>query len=137
MKYVVNTDVVSGLMRPGSSDKVVGWFRDHGEDAYLNAVTVKELYCEIMSLSEGEGRSLLHEALTAIVMQFSDSMLSFDAQCGYLCAELQSRAIACGRTPAVEDLMIAAICLRNDAMLVTCSVDDFDYLGIPLLNPFE
>ncbi len=137
VKYVINTDVVSGLMRPGSSDKVIGWFQENGEDAYLNAVTVKELYGEILSLPEGEGKGLLQGALDAIVMQFSDAMLPFDAQCGYLCAECQCRAAACGRTSAVEDLMIAAICLRNEATLVTRYVDDFEYLGIPILNPFE
>ncbi len=33
--------------------------------------------------------------------------------------------------------MIAAICQRNDAVLVTRNVKDFAYLGIEVVNPFE
>ena len=38
---------------------------------------------------------------------------------------------------AIESLMVASIALRNDAMLATRNTLDFDYLDIPLENPFE
>ena len=38
---------------------------------------------------------------------------------------------------AIEGLMVASIALRNDAMLATRNTLDFDYLDIPLENPFE
>ena len=52
-------------------------------------------------------------------------------------AELHEQALSQGKVPAIEDLMIAAICKRNDCVLATRNVKDFDYLAIDVVNPFE
>lgn len=78
----------------------------------------------------------MRETLHAIVAECSDKTLAFDGFCGYLCAELHHLAVASGRTPTIEDLMIAATCQRYGAVLATRNVKDFDYLGVELVNPF-
>lgn len=137
MKYVADTNVVSELMKREPSFDVVDWLMDHDGQVFLTSVTVKELYSGMLRLPEGKRKRLLEEAITGIVMDCSSKTLSFDAFCGYLCARLHDRAIRMGRTPTMEDLMIASICQRNDAVLVTRNVKDFDYLDIAVVNPFE
>ena len=56
---------------------------------------------------------------------------------GYERRAIYCQAVADGRIPTVEDLMIAVICQRNDAVLLTRNVKDFTYLGIEVVNPFE
>jgi toxin FitB len=42
-----------------------------------------------------------------------------------------------GRPITMEDAMIAAICLSRRAPLATRNTEDFDGLGITLINPWE
>lgn len=137
MRYVVDTNVVSELMKPLPSPDVVDWFFDHEGEVYLTSVTVKELYFGMLRLPEGKRRRLLEEAISAIVMDCSDKTFPFDAFSAFLCARLHDRALSSGRVPTIEDLMIASICQRNEAILATRNVHDFDYLGIEMENPFE
>lgn len=137
MRYVAVTNVVFELMKKDPDPRVIDWFQDHEGDVYLTAITVEEIYYGVFRLPEGRRRRQLEDAIAGIVMDCADKTLPFDAYSGYLCAELHARAIASGRTPIIEDLMIAAICRRNDAVLATRNVRDFDYLDIPHENPFE
>lgn len=136
MKYVADTNVVSELMKRDPSPHVVDWLMDREGQVYLTAITVKELYFGMLRLPDGKRKSLLEKAITGILMDCADKTLPFDAFCGYLCAKLHHQAIASGHTPTIEDLMIAAICQRNDAALATRNVKDFDYLDLEVINPF-
>lgn len=137
MNFIADTNVVSELMRPQPNDNVIDWFYDHEGCVYLTSITVKELYFGMLRLPEGKRKDRLRQAITGIVTDCSDKTYSFDAFSGYLCAELHEKALSQGRTPTIEDLMIASICKRNDCVLATRNVKDFDYLDIDLVNPFE
>ena len=90
-----------------------------------------------LMLPEGKRRSRLLETIDRLIDVYASRTLAFDARAAVECARLHRQAIASGRTPAIEDLMIAALCVCNDAVLVTRHVKDFEYLGIELVNPFE
>ncbi len=137
MNYVVDTNVVSELMRPQPSENVIDWFCDHEGQVWLTSITVKELYFGMLRLPEGKRKERLRQAITSIVMDCSSKTYSFDAFSAFLCAELHEQALSQGKVPAIEDLMIAAICKRNDCVLATRNVKDFDYLAIDVINPFE
>lgn len=137
MNYVVDTNVVSELMRPQPSENVIDWFYDHEGQVWLTSITVKELYFGMLRLPEGKRKERLRQAITSIVMDCSSKTYSFDAFSAVLCAELHEQALSQGKAPAIEDLMIAAICKRNDCALATRNVKDFDYLAIDVINPFE
>lgn len=137
MNYVVDTNVVSELMRPQPSENVIDWFYDHKGQVWLTSITVKELYFGMLRLPEGKRKERLRQAITSIVMDCSSKTYSFDAFSAFLCAELHEQALSQGKAPAIEDLMIAAICKRNDCALATRNVKDFDCLAIDVVNPFE
>ncbi|MDO4289837.1 MAG: type II toxin-antitoxin system VapC family toxin [Eggerthellaceae bacterium] len=136
MRYVADTNVVSELMKREPSPNVIDWFQDCEGEVYLTSVTVVELYYGMLKLPEGKRKQRLGDAIADIVMDCAEKTFAFDAYCGYLCAQLHARAIKSGHTPTVEDLMIAAICQRNDVVLSTRNTRDFDYLGIDCVNPF-
>lgn len=137
MRYVADTNVVSELMKKDPSPDVIDWFFDHEGEVYLTSITVKELYFGMVRLPKGKRRRLLEEAISAIVMDCSDKTFPFDAFSAFICARLHDRALSSGRTPTIEDLMIASICQRNEAVLATRNVKDFQYLDIEVENPFD
>lgn len=136
-KYVVDTNVVSELMKPQPSQKVIDWFWDHDGDIYLNAITVKELCFGIMRLPKSTRKAKLIKSADGIFEDCADKTFAFDGFCAYLCAEMQDASLRKGKAPQIEDLMIAAIAKKNDAVLATRNVKGFDYLDIEVVNPFE
>ena len=137
MRYVVDTNVVSELTKAQPDPTAVAWLSQHSEEALLTAITVEEMRFGCLMLPEGRRRAKLSETIDSIVDVYASRTLSFDARAAEECARLHRFAIGAGRSPAVEDLMIAAICACHDAALVTRNVRDFDYLGNSLINPFE
>ena len=137
MKYLIDTIVVSEVANPHPNENVIDWVWDHGNDAYLSAVTVEELNYGALIMPEGKRREKLLEFVEAFIKDCKGKTLSYDGFAAYLCAGFRARARQMGRSSSREDFMIAAICKANDATLVTRNVRDFDYLGIRVVNPFE
>lgn len=137
MIYIVDTNIISELVKRDPNASVLKWMENHSSSLYLTVVTIEEMRFGALMLPEGKRRAMLLETIDRIVDVYGSRTFSFDAQAAEECARLHCLAIKSGRTPTIEDLMIAAICLCHDAALVTRNVKDFDYLGIELVNPFE
>lgn len=67
---------------------------------------------------------------------FASAVLPFDSQCvpAYVHAWQTRRAL--GQPASDADLQIAAIALTYDLPLVTRTANDFDGLGLELINPW-
>lgn len=137
MIYVVDTNIVSELMKERPNRDVVEWFWNHEGEIYLNAITIKELYFGAERLPEGKRKRTLKETIDGIAKDCAGKTFPFDSFCGYECAHLQQKSIKAGFNISSEDLMIAAIALRNNAVLATRNTKDFGCLGIELVNPYE
>ena len=137
MRYVADTNVVSELMNQKPNPDVIDWFYDHEGEVYLTAVTVKELYYGMLRLPDGKRKERLRQAITGIVMDCAGKTLSFDSYSAFLCAELHEKAVRTGRAASIEDLMLAAICARNDCVLATRNIKDFECMNIEIVNPFS
>ena len=137
MRYVLDTNIVSEFLKPDPNQNVIWWAQDYNADLLLNVISIQELYFGIFTMPDGKKKTRLRESLDAIVRECTDRILPFDAFAGYLCAEMHASAKAAGHPRTIEDLMIAAICKRNDAVLTTRNIKDFDCLGIELIDPFE
>ncbi|MDR1183350.1 MAG: type II toxin-antitoxin system VapC family toxin [Coriobacteriales bacterium] len=134
--YVIDTNVISELSKPNPAESVIKWVADAQNDCYLTAITLKELSYGMMLMDDGKRKNALRETIDSITREYEDKTLPFDASCSQICAKLEIQAIRTGHTPTIEDMMIAAICERHNAILVTRNTKDFHYLGINLINPF-
>ena len=137
MAYVLDTNVVSEIFKPRPNPKAISWMQDHEGQLFLTTVSIMEMYYGVLRLPEGRRKESFRELLVAILHDEKDHIYDFDSFSAYLCAEMKRDAEAIGRAPQLSDCMIAAICKRNNATLVTHNVKDFDYLGIKVENPFE
>ncbi len=135
---VVDTNVVSELMRPRRADEVVGWFARQDPSALrLTAVTVAELVYGVARLPPGARRDALDTAIAELSSGFADEVLPFDhaAACRY--GTIVTARERAGALVAALDAQIAAICIVHSAVLATRNVKDFADTGVELVNPWS
>lgn len=135
--YVLDTNIISEVTKPAADWNAICWIQDHEAESFLTTVTIMELNYGIMRLPEGRRKASLRSHIDAITKDCGDRILDFDSFSAYLCAMMRCKAQAAGRVPEIADLMIAAICQRHDAVLVTHNMKDFDYIdGLEVIDPF-
>lgn len=135
--YVVDTNVISELLKRQPDKRVMGWLDKHADELLLPSIAIEELRFGQLLLDEGKKSRALARGIDALVQGYASRILPFDTAAAEQCARYHEQAISCGRTPTIEDLMIAAICACEGHTLATRNVRDFSYLDLPVVNPFE
>lgn len=141
MKSVLlDTNVVSELMRPQPDQAVMSWFADHTNTVfYISAVTQAEIRLGISFLPPGKRRDALAAAAEAMFSQdFAGRCLPFDAACTANYAVTVSGRRSAGLATSTEDALIAAIALTHGYPLATRNTKDFQQIdGLFLINPWQ
>jgi len=76
---VLDTNVVSELMRPGPAPAVVGWVRGcDARELQTTAITVAEIGYGIRRLADGQRRDRLQSAADELFGRFANQVLTFD-----------------------------------------------------------
>ena len=134
---VLDTNVVSELMRPEPSPGVASWVRARDRlELRTTAITLGEVRYGIARLPDGRRKQVLVAAAAEIFAAFADQVLPFDdASAGHYAVIASSRERA-GKPIAGFDALIAAVCRSNAAALATRNVSDFDGTGIEIINPW-
>ena len=135
---VLDTNVVSELMRPEPDAAVLAWLNEQAADTlWLNSVVVSELLYGVARLPDGKRRAQLALAVQAMLAEdFSGRVLPFDLEAAVVYADLVAMRERQGQPVDVADSQIAAICLTHGASLATRNTKHFDGLGLMLLNPW-
>lgn len=137
MAYLVDTNVVSEACKKEPDPVVMEWLDAHAPHLFLSVITIEEMRFGQCMMPTGKRRAKLGQMIDALVASYADKTLCFDAPSAERCAQLHEQAISSGRTPTIEDLMIASIAQTNGLVVATRNVSDFDYLGVDLVNPYE
>ena len=137
MAYLVDTNIVSEACKKEPASHVVDWLSTNTSGLYLSVVTIEEMRFGELMMPKGKRRSKLSEMIDGLVAAYAGKILCFDIAAAEKCAEFHELAISSGRTPTIEDLMIAAIAQVNRLTVATRNVRDFEYLGVSVLNPYE
>lgn len=135
---VLDTNVLSELMRAQAEPAVVSWLDRQEQDSLaVTAMTVAELFYGIARLPDGRRKSGLQEAaLQMLDEEFADRVLPFDVDAAVHYAALVSQRERAGRPISMADAQIAAICRRHAATLATRNSKDFEGVDIVLANPW-
>lgn len=136
---LLDTNVISELMRTEPARIVLDWFGQHDSaDLFISAVTEAELRSGVAILPEGQRRDRLQLALDAMIDQdFQTRVLPFDSPAAKAYADITARRRAAGRPIAEADCQIAAIARAMGAPVATRNLKDFDGCGIRLINPWN
>ncbi|MDO1580837.1 PIN domain-containing protein [Rhizobium oryzicola] len=135
---LLDTNIVSEFAKVRMDDAVAKWRRANSAVGfYLCDIVVMELSygAERFFLKTGSRRYL--ENLASTLVLFEGRILCLRQTDALMAGELCGRRDALGRPMSVQDAMIAAICLGNDATLATRNTKDFEGLDLALVNPFE
>jgi len=137
---VVDTNVVSELMRAEPDARVIAWHErpDVSTRLAITAISVAELFAGIETMDDGRRRRLLLDRTeSALSTQYERRVLTFDVDAARAFAVIRAARRRAGLPVAALDAQIAAICLVHDATLATRNVRDFAGCGIRVVNPWE
>lgn len=136
---LLDTNVISELMRAERSSAVMSWLARYGtQDLRTTVITKAEILFGIAQLREGRRRRALSvSAGTLFELNFSGRILPFEEQSTRPYADIVSSRFRQGRPIEPLDAMIAAIALANGAAVATRNVSDFQGCGIALHDPWS
>ena len=136
---LLDTNVVSELMRQMPDQRVLGWFELHKNAGFVvSAITRAEIHLGIQLLPDGKRKEGLAAAATRMFMEDFAACLSFDESGADLYAGLVSNRMRQGQPVSTEDGQIAAVALANRIPLATRNTKDFENItGLTVLNPWE
>ena len=135
--FLLDTNVVSELVKPKPDANVVAWFRSTQERLlYLSVLTIGEIRRGIM-LAQPERRAKLERwCETQLLLRFRGRILSVDLAVsevwGRNSAELRRSGLA---APAIDGLL-AATAAANSLAIVTRNVRHFEQMGARIIDPW-
>lgn len=135
MSYLLDTNVVSEVTRRRPDRNVLAFFeRTDDTMLHLSVLSLGEIRKGVEMLPPGDKREELGQWLEeAIPEWFGRRLLAITAEVaetwGILLAGL-------GRPAPAIDSLLAATALRHDLAVVTRNVDDFDFPGLAVVDPW-
>lgn len=136
---LLDTNVLSELMRPQPSAVVLSWFaQQEGVVFYTSAITQAELLLGVALLPGGKRRDAIAGAVEQMFDQdFVGRCLPFDELAAHEYAALVATRNKAGMPISTEDAQIAAIALQKGMALATRNTKDFRKISeLVLLDPW-
>lgn len=135
---VLDTNVLSELMRPAPSRQVARWVEEQPAAAlFTTSITQAEILHGILLLPAGRRRDALEAAARAMFAQdFEGRILGFGSEAAPLYARTAVDRRRAGRPISHFDAQICAIVRANNAALATRNTADFEGCEISLIDPW-
>ena len=136
---LLDTNVLSELMRPEPAAAVVNWLDQQPEfTVWISSITVAEVHLGIQLMPDGrKKRGLFALAEEMLEKDFAQRCLPFDSLAAKMYAQIVSERQSLGRPISVEDAQIASIALRDGLTLATRNTRDFEGIaGLRVINPW-
>ncbi|WP_191058377.1 type II toxin-antitoxin system VapC family toxin [Geminicoccus harenae] len=139
MNYILDTNVVSEMMRPQPDVRVHSWVtRKVLSQLFITATTINEITFGLQRLPAGRRRQELQVHLNDLVnRRFAGRILPFDKAAAVRCGEIRAAAMMRGRPAGFADAEIAAVALTHSMTVATRDLGDFAVFGVPLVDPFD
>jgi len=133
MTYLLDTDVVSELVRPRPEPKVRAWLAARA-DVALSVISIEEIVFGIERAPAAR-----RQRLTAWFDDLLDNVSRIEEitpAIARAAGELRARRTHAGRPVAQADMLIAATALIHGFSLATRNVPDFEDCGVIIFDPF-
>ncbi len=135
---ILDTNVVSELMRPMPSSRVVEWVAGQAApNLFFSTVSEAELLYGVAILPAGVRRDGLLEAVEGVLREdFDGRILPFDSFAARSYAMIAALRRAAGRPISHADCQIAAIAHSQGAAVATREVEAFEGIGLDVIDPW-
>ena len=139
LRYLLDTNVVSELVKPAPEPRVWNWLNAAPDNMlYLSVITIGEIQRGIDRLSLSPRKTRYEQWLREeIIDLYADRILAIDLQTMQQWGRLMARLEIKGRVLPMLDSLLAATALVHDLRLVTRNERHFEDIGVMTLNPWE
>jgi predicted nucleic acid-binding protein len=138
VSWLLDTCVVSELIRPRPKASVVRWVRERDErELFLSVVTIGELEKGIAKLPDSSKRLSLEQWVRRdLAERFRTRLLSIDAGIASRWGAISGTSEARGQPLPVVDALIAATGLLHGLVVVTRNTEDLERCGVRCFDPW-
>ena len=139
MNYLMDTCVISELVKPKPNAKVIKWLRScQDESLFLSSLTIGEIQKGISRLPNSRKKIKLQNWLDSeLIQRFDERILGIDFKVAQKWGEIQVASEIAGIEMPVIDSLIASIGIVFDMTIVTRNTADMKNSGVRLFNPWE
>jgi len=136
--FLLDTNVISELVRPRPEQKVTAWIEATNESLlFLSVLTLGEIRKGIASLRDSPRRVVLEAWLGSdLAVRFTNRILPIDASVADRWGRIAAESVAEGSPLSVIDGLLAATALHYNLTLVSRNLKDFATTGVPHFNPW-
>lgn len=139
MKYILDTCVISELIKPRPSSNVVYWVNSHPEEnLYLTSITIGEIQRGISKLTKSKKRTNLQNWLESeLIVRFEKRILGFGLPESKIWGKIQAQAEKNGTKMPILDGLMASIAIVQNMGIATRNIGDMEVSGATLINPWN
>ena len=138
MKYLLDTCVISELVKPAPNRKIIDWLNELSSEAlFLCAITIGEVRKGLTKLPASGKKERLTIWLNTLLIEYKEQILSIDLMVCENWGVLQGNAEKAGTPMSTIDGLIAATAYTHNLTLATRNENDFTPSNIPILNPWK
>jgi predicted nucleic acid-binding protein len=135
VKYLLDTNVVSEVMKPNADSSVLDWLEQHQTDSFISVFTVAEIERGIEQLPPGRKADFLRHAFADFLPIFTERVIGFDLRVARRWAKFAVELRRRGRQTPILDSMIEATALQWGLTVITRNGRDF--VQAATLNPWS
>ncbi len=136
--FILDTNILSAMMRPGRVPEVAGWLNAQDErQLFTTTISQAEILSGLAVMPTGRRRQEFENTAGEMFDEFEARILPFDSDAAVVYAELFALRRQAGRPTAPQDLMIASIARASGARMVTRDTGGFEGCGLTVVNPWE
>ncbi|ADG07803.1 MULTISPECIES: type II toxin-antitoxin system VapC family toxin [Kyrpidia] len=138
MKYLLDTCVISELVKKAPAPAVLRWVENQDEEnLYLSVLTLGELQRGVSKLLDRSRAEQLQAWLNDdLTHRFQRRILPVDQKVAKAWGEISGDAARRGETLPVMDSLIAATAQVHGLVVVTRNVRDIERCRVPVTNPW-
>ena len=136
---IIDTNILSELMKPEPENKVLDWFQRYAAASlFTTTVTEAEILYGVALLPNSKRRTALEKAVKGLFEEdFFERVLSFDRAAAQCYAMIVADRRQIGRPISQFDAQIAAIAHSRGAAIATRNDFDFGDCHIEVINPWN
>jgi predicted nucleic acid-binding protein len=139
MKYLLDTCVVSELIKKNPDKKVLAWLACKEEShLFLSVLTFGEIHKGIEKLVKSKKKKTLHNWVKFELQErFENRIIDFNLEVAATWGRIQAFSEAKGKAMPTVDGQIAATGLTYNLTVVTRNISDMEISGVELYNPWK
>lgn len=137
MNYLLDTCVISELVKPIPNTNVVEWLNNTpAERLYLSVITIAEIRKGLTKLQDSKRKDILINWLNTLLENYQNRIYPVNLTVAENWGIIQGNAEQKGKPMASIDSLIAAIAYTHNLIIVTRNEHDFEPSNLPIQNPW-